>query len=917
MPTHRPTDDRGLQRLSGAFSKPLALDTETTSLNWYELECEGISLANETDVIWIAGEFLTPSVTSLLDKLLTKCPELVMHNAPFDLAVLHKLGIFYTGNVFCTQTAAHLLDEEGAKSLKDLAAQKLKVKTKKYDEVQYLKRDSEEFVQYACNDAVWTYQLYKLFQPQLTEQGLDRLFYKIEMPFQFVLKDMKVVGIEANPELSTKFERELEQKEFELLQNLHDAAGLKYSISCDLLGNKTVDSKWNFNSPQQLVDIIQNKLGLLIPFTTDAGEPSVGKDTKKALRNHKFIQILDLYSRCSKLLTGFIRPFKNYVDGDNRIRGDFNNTVTVTGRLSSSRPNLQNLAKDSDDLNVKVRECFTAKEGYVLIAGDFCFSDDTEVLTEGGFKLFRDVLKNEKIAQYDGGKISFSRPTRHINKQFVGNMVWVHGTRGTDLLMTPNHKCLLYNREGLPTWRLSQHYKQNRNDLQVNAGILAGGRVVNDDQLRLVAAIQADGKVDTQSTGRIVFWLKKQTKINRLRTLLERLEIPYKTHFCPTKAAGHGTTFYAPQWVWQWLSPNKTFNRENLLSVSVENRREFLSELPKWDGHDNKYVSTNLANCNTVQEIAVVSGVRATLRISNRESCKDGIIRKPCGVVGFGKSDRTHIKTFKISNVPYSGAVYCVEMPKGTVIVRRNGKVSITGNCSQELRVLAELTKDPLLLKAFERGQDLHLSTANAIFNLGISDEDLCESSSNYHKIKDKYAKQRHIAKNGVLFPLIYGSTARGIAASLGCSESEAQGYIDAFFKAYPSVKRSIENCHKFLIRNGYVYNLTGRRRRFRKQFGKYPAKAFRQAYNFLIQGTSADMTKAAMVVLWRELKKYPAWDANIVITVHDEIVVECREEFASQCSALLASVMKSAYPLSRVALEVEVGIGRNYSEAK
>ena len=608
MPTHRPTDDRGLQRLSEAFSKPLALDTETTSLNWYELECEGISLANDTDVIWIAGEFLTPSVTSLLDKLLTKCPELVMHNAPFDLAVLHKLGIFYTGNVFCTQTAAHLLDEEGAKSLKDLAAQKLKVKTKKYDEVQYLKRDSEEFVQYACNDAVWTYQLYKLFQPQLTEQGLDLLFYKIEMPFQFVLKDMKVVGIEANPELSAKFERDLEQKEFELLQNLHDAAGLKYSISCDLLGNKTVDSKWNFNSPQQLVDIIQNKLGLEIPFTTDAGEPSVGKDTKKALRNHKFIQILDLYSRCSKLLTGFIRPFKNYVDGDNRIRGDFNNTVAVTGRLSSSGPNLQNLAKDSDDLNVKVRECFTAKEGYVLIAGDF------------------------------------------------------------------------------------------------------GG---------------------------------------------------------------------------------------------------------------------------------------------------------------------------------------------------------------QELRVLAELTKDPLLLKAFERGQDLHLSTANAIFNLGISDEDLCESSSNYHKIKDKYAKQRHIAKNGVLFPLIYGSTARGIATSLGCSESEAQGYIDAFFKAYPSVKRSIENCHKFLIHNGYVYNLTGRRRRFRKQFGKYPAKAFRQAYNFLIQGTSADMTKAAMVVLWRELKKYPAWDANIVITVHDEIVVECREEFASQCSALLASVMKSAYPLSRVALEVEVGIGKNYSEAK
>ena len=604
-----PTTTKELESILSGFIGPVALDTETTSLNWYDLECEGISLAHGDSVVWIERALLTPETVQVLSEALNRTVELVFHNAPFDLGVLHKLGITVTDRIFCTQTAAHLLNENGPKSLKDLSARLLKVKTVHYQEVENLPRNHPDFIKYACNDALWTLRLYEIFKPQLEEEGLNRLFYKIEMPFQFVLKDMKVRGIGADVKLANEFIDVLKQKEFELLIQLHQSANLKYSVQCDLLGNRFIDTKWNFNSSPQVVDIIQNKLGLEIPFKTDTGEPSVGKDTKKALKNrHPFIKYLDLYSRCSKLLTGFLVPFETNVDADGRIRGDFNNTVAVTGRLSSSKPNLQNLAKDSEDLGVKVRGCFRAAPGYKLIAAD------------------------------------------------------------------------------------------------------------------------------------------------------------------------------------------------------------------------------------------------------------------------------------------YSG---------------------------QELRVLAELTGDPTLIKAFERGQDLHLSTANAIFNLGISDEDLCETSDNYDGIKSKYSKQRHIAKNGVLFPLIYGSTAYGISVSLGCTENEAQSYIDAFYKAYPDVKQSIDRCHQFLIKNGYVYNLSGRRRRFKKTYGKYSAKAFRQDFNFLIQGTSADMIRAAMVVLHRELKSRPEWDAEIVITVHDEVVVECKEEFVSVCSELIKHVMKTAYPLSRVGLEVEIGVGDTYSEAK
>jgi len=192
----------------------------------------------------------------------------------------------------------------------------------------------------------------------------------------------------------------------------------------------------------------------------------------------------------------------------------------------------------------------------------------------------------------------------------------------------------------------------------------------------------------------------------------------------------------------------------------------------------------------------------------------------------------------------------------------------------------------------------------------------LSEKSHNYEAIKEKYKKERHIAKNGIVFPLIYGSTAKGISENLNISQAEAQGYIDRFFESFPQVKRLIDNTRRFIIKNGYVVNKSGRRRHFEKEYGKYNNSCFRQGFNFLIQGMAADQTKLCCVNIRNEFKKHPEWDAVILMQVYDEIVVEANEQYEEQIKKVMREKMLNSYKMS-VPLEVSIGSGKTYQECK
>jgi len=246
----------------------------------------------------------------------------------------------------------------------------------------------------------------------------------------------------------------------------------------------------------------------------------------------------------------------------------------------------------------------------------------------------------------------------------------------------------------------------------------------------------------------------------------------------------------------------------------------------------------------------------------------------------------------------------CFVAPKGK-------KLIVADFSGQELRMLAEVSKDRRLIDAFKNNYDLHLVTANKLFNLDLGTEALTEGSEKHRESRTQYSEERYKAKNGANFPIIYGSTAWGISRTLGISEEEAQGYIDGFFELYPDVKKKIKETQKIVRSQKWVRNKTGRKRRFE---GYVTKRVLRQAFNFLIQGISADHTKAAAVVA-RELCSYePKAEAKVILLVHDELVLEVNEDYAEALVPFLKEKMEQAYKIV-VPLPVSIKIGQTYGK--
>jgi DNA polymerase I len=218
-----------------------------------------------------------------------------------------------------------------------------------------------------------------------------------------------------------------------------------------------------------------------------------------------------------------------------------------------------------------------------------------------------------------------------------------------------------------------------------------------------------------------------------------------------------------------------------------------------------------------------------------------------------------------------------------------------------ELRIMAHLSEDEGLLNAFRHGEDVHRATAAEVFGVAIA---------------DVTSDQRRNAK-AINFGLIYGMSAFGLAKQLGIGRGEAQSYVDMYFARYPGVKRYMESTRALAAQNGYVETLFGRRLMVREIHSKNAALrqgAERAAINAPMQGTAADIIKRAMILVAAELATQPE-KARLIMQVHDELVLEVRDDAVEEISAMLKEKMGAAAELS-VPLIVDVGVGSNWDEA-
>jgi DNA polymerase-1 len=231
-----------------------------------------------------------------------------------------------------------------------------------------------------------------------------------------------------------------------------------------------------------------------------------------------------------------------------------------------------------------------------------------------------------------------------------------------------------------------------------------------------------------------------------------------------------------------------------------------------------------------------------------------------------------------------------------------DGNIFVDSDYSQiELRVLAHMSGDPMLIEAFREGRDIHRTTASQVFHVPFD---------------EVTALQRRNAK-AVNFGIVYGISSFGLSQDLNISKKEAQEYIDSYFATYPSIKSFLDGTVENAKKDGYIRTMFGRIRPIpelsssnfmQRQFGE------RVAMNSPIQGTAADIIKIAMIRvhdrLLRENRK-----SKLILQVHDELLVETAEEEKDAVIAILEEEMRRAVSLD-VEMEVGTECGKNWYDA-
>ena len=218
-----------------------------------------------------------------------------------------------------------------------------------------------------------------------------------------------------------------------------------------------------------------------------------------------------------------------------------------------------------------------------------------------------------------------------------------------------------------------------------------------------------------------------------------------------------------------------------------------------------------------------------------------------------------------------------------------------------ELRIMAHLSGDESLLRAFSEGADIHSATAAEVFGVSL----------------DAVSKDQRRSAKAINFGLIYGMSAFGLAKQLDVGRAEAQTYIDLYFARYPGVKKFMDNIRDSARDKGYVETVFGRRLYLpdiNARNGQRRQYAERTAINAPMQGTAADIIKRAMIDIHQELQT-GKYDARMIMQVHDELVFEVAEAQVEKTSNMIQQKMSQAADL-KVPLVVDVGIGDNWEEA-
>jgi len=350
----------------------VCFDTETSSIEARHAELVGISFCFKNKEAYYVPITESENIEDnriQLFKAFFLNPKILKigHNLKYDIKVLNRYGINVSKNCFDTMIAHYLINPEARQSMDFLAEFYLEYKTisivdligKKGKNQKNMKDLSPEQVcDYACEDADITFQLKKLFEEEVNKPHLKSLFYDVEMPLMFVLKNMENEGIALDVPALSAFGKSVEKDLMRLTEEI----------------TKTAGETFNIDSPRQLGEILFDKLKISSKAKkTKTGQYATSEDVLvKHRKDHPIVERILEYRQLKKLKSTYIDPLPELCDvKDGRIHTHFMQTVTATGRLSSNNPNLQNIPIRSAK-GREIRKAFVAKnKDHQLMAVDY------------------------------------------------------------------------------------------------------------------------------------------------------------------------------------------------------------------------------------------------------------------------------------------------------------------------------------------------------------------------------------------------------------------------------------------------------------------------------------------------------------------------------------------------------------------
>jgi DNA polymerase I-like protein with 3'-5' exonuclease and polymerase domains len=918
-------DEKELARAAESLAKApaIGLDTETTGLSPRDGKLRLLQLATPDETFVI--DLFQVRDLSPLREVLESGPTKVMQNAKFDHAFLWSERGISCSPVFDTMLAAQLLDggEQGnSYTLEAIAERYLDEEVDKS-----VRREdwsgplSERQIEYAARDAAVLIPLHQKLREAIGREDLKRVA-GIEFRAVAAISEMELAGVK----LDLARWKELAETVRERRDRAAERLDAFFPEPEGMLPLEGLGPRLNLNSPKQITDAFHS-LGIDLPDTKVWTLLKVEHPAAGALLEYRELQ---------KKLGTYLDTYANFVHPKTgRIHANFLQCRVPTGRLACiAEGTLVEVVRDQS-------KDFAGVPIELVETGDLAYTYD-----ENGRLTLRRVLWAGKTGRKE-----------------VLSVRWRSGSHKREgvLEVTPDHEVRLSNGEyvradrlkpgdrvmalgrDMTGWGYSRIYatgypgpmREHRFIFEAVNGYLpehvhhADENKLNNLPENLVGLTNSehvrrhvDGRMDDAERSRLATIAKNSWARNRGERLAS----------LKRGAENHNWLGLGKEWMEEvlWENAGKPTAFKDVHGIDYETACKYL----EMHGIDWKAIADNFTARG---ELIDQSFYEATKERMAELGFNEGL--KASGI-GFRRWKRIRGRFEGAPAAPHNHEILSVERTgryanvydleieathnfiAGEICVHNctspniqqipheeefrrcfvaeEGYTLVIADYSQvELRILAEVSGDPAFVEAFRRGDDLHRVTAATMYGVPL----------------EQVTKEQRSDAKRINFGLMYGRGARSLSAQLGTDEERGRRLIDEYFANYPKVQRFLQKTANEAVKKRTLRTLAGRMRKFGETSVSDDRGALkREAMNYPIQGSSGDIAKLALVYVREELR---GLDARLINCIHDEFVVECKEELAGEVADRMKQAMIRAGEriLKKVPVEVEVAVSPEWTK--